>query len=93
MEQTDDNRFIPMTSITGGSETTKKEDMHFLSDQIVDVIFIGKPQNKDWVLTDTGMRKSYKNIIEAAEKKEKNLERPHKTYNQFGLIQVLDAIH
>ena len=69
MKQSDDNKFIPMTSITGGSETTIKEDIHFLTDQIVNVIFVGKPQNKDWVLIDTGMPKSYKNIIDVAEKR------------------------
>lgn len=69
MKQSDDNKFIPMTALTSGEETAVRDDIYFLTDQIVNVVFIGKPQNKDWVLIDTGMPKSYKNIIEVAEKR------------------------
>lgn len=69
MRQSEDDKFIPMTSVTGGTETTCKPDIHFLTDQIVNVIFIGEENAKDWVLIDTGMPRSYKNVIKAAEKR------------------------
>lgn len=69
MRQSEDDKFIPMTSVTGGTETTCRNDVHFLTDQIVNVIFIGKENSKEWVLVDTGMPKSYKNIVEAAGKR------------------------
>ena len=68
MKQSDDNKFIPMTSVTGGKETNVKDDIFFITDQIVNVIFVGRP-NQEWVLIDTGMPKSGKNVIEAAEKR------------------------
>lgn len=69
MRQSKDDKFIPMTSVTGGTETTCKPDVHFLTDQIVNVIFIGEAHSNNWVLIDTGMPKSYKNILEVAEKR------------------------
>lgn len=67
MKQSDDDKFIPMTSITGGTKTSCRKDVHFLTDQIVNVIFIGDLETQKWVLIDTGMPKSSSNIIEAAE--------------------------
>lgn len=69
MRQSEDDKFIPMTSVTGGTETSCREDVYFLTDQIVNVIFIGKENNNDWVLIDTGMPKSSSNIKKAAEKR------------------------
>ena len=69
MKQSNDSKFIPMTSITGGTETSLTKDIHFLTDQIVNVIFVGKPKSKDSILIDTGMPKSYKNVVEVAEKR------------------------
>lgn len=69
MKQSDDSKFIPMTAITGGSETSATDDIHYLTDQIVNVIFVGNKNTKNWILIDTGMPKSYKNVIEVAEKR------------------------
>ena len=69
MKQSDDNKFIPMTSLTGGKETEVKEDIAFYTDQIVNVVFIGKPGDDNWILLDTGMPKSGDDIKEAAEKR------------------------
>lgn len=69
MKQSDDNKFIPMTSVTGGKETQVKDDLFFITDQIVNVVFIGNPESEEWVLVDTGMPKSGRNVLEAAEKR------------------------
>lgn len=69
MKQSDDDKFIPMTSITGGKETNLRNDIHFLTDQIVNVIFLGEENSEDWVLIDTGMPKSHSNIVEVAQKR------------------------
>ena len=68
MKQSDDNKFIPMTSVTSGKETTVKEDLHYFTNQIVNVIFVGKAGSKDWVMIDAGMPESAGEIMEAAEK-------------------------
>lgn len=69
MKQSDDDKFIPMTSITGGTEKTLRKDVNYLVDQIVNVIFVGEEKSSNWILIDTGMPKSSSNIIEAAEKR------------------------
>src|SRR5690625_1919237 len=50
-----DRRFIPMTSIKSrkGREVTK--DVFYYTDQIVNIIFIGSPQDDYWFLIDTGL--------------------------------------
>ena len=97
MRQSEDNKFIPMTAVTGGSETTCREDVHFLTDQIVNVIFLGKPASKKWVLVDTGMPKSYKNIVEVAEKrfgKDNPPEAIVLTHGHFDHVGgIVDLIH
>lgn len=69
MKQSEDNRFIPMTSITGGKEREVKEDIYFFTNQIVNVIFLGKPGSENWVLIDAGMPKSAKDIVSVAEER------------------------
>lgn len=69
MRQSEDDKFIPMTSVTGGTENSVRKDVHFLTDQIVNVIFLGEEQSSEWVLIDTGMPKSSSNIFEVSEKR------------------------
>ncbi|NJY63973.1 MBL fold metallo-hydrolase [Salinimicrobium sp. CDJ15-81-2] len=97
MKQSDDDKFIPMTSITGGTETTAKKDVHFLTDQIVNVIFIGEEKSGNWVLIDTGMPKSHSNIIEVAEKRFGKNAKPEAillTHGHFdhvgGIVDLLE---
>ncbi|HEX8315722.1 MAG TPA: MBL fold metallo-hydrolase [Flavisolibacter sp.] len=66
MEQSKDNRVIPMTSVNSGKTREVALDVHYYTNQIVNVVFIGLPGG-EWVLVDAGMPKSGKEIIGAAE--------------------------
>lgn len=97
MKQSDDDKFIPMTSVTGGTETSPRNDIHFLTDQIVNVIFLGEENSTNWVLVDTGMPKSSSNIIEVAEKRFGKNAKPEAiilTHGHFdhvgGIVDLLE---
>lgn len=67
MKQSDDNKFIPMTSIDSGKWREARPDVFYYTNQIVNVIFIG---NKDhWVLVDAGMPKSGQELRLVAEER------------------------
>ena len=58
-----------MTSITNGNGTQVRNDVYFYTDQIVNVCFIGAPEEKDWILIDAGMPNSATEIkADAAER-------------------------
>ncbi len=63
----EDYKFIPMTSIHSGNEMQIGDDIFCYTNQIVNVIMIGKPKEKNWVMVDAGMPKSGKRLIEVAE--------------------------
>lgn len=97
MKQSDDNKPIPMTSISGGKERTVKEDILYYTDQIVNLIFIGKPGSGKWVLIDAGMPKAGSNIIEVAEKRYGKGSRPEAiilTHGHFdhvgGIVELIN---
>lgn len=66
MKQSDDNRFIPMTSVNSNSGKNVRADLYYYTNQIVNVIMIGQPDTEGWVLVDTGMPQCGKEIEEAA---------------------------
>jgi len=68
MHQSEDNHFIPMTSVSSGKLREVQPDVAYFTDQIVNVIFIGLPTDK-WVIIDAGMPGSGKDIIRAAHKR------------------------
>jgi glyoxylase-like metal-dependent hydrolase (beta-lactamase superfamily II) len=68
MNQSEDNHVIPMTSIKSGTETQVLDDVFYLTNQIVNVVMIGKPMCK-WVLIDAGMPGSGDKIIKVAEER------------------------
>lgn len=68
MEQSKDNKFIPMTSVSSGSGKAVKPDVFYYTNQIVNVVMIGEPGEK-WILIDTGMPKCGKEIQEVAEQR------------------------
>lgn len=68
MEQSEDNKMIPMTSINSGKLREVKPDVAYYTNQIVNLIMIGEPGG-NWVLVDAGMPKSGKEIIKAAEER------------------------
>jgi glyoxylase-like metal-dependent hydrolase (beta-lactamase superfamily II) len=68
MEQSSDNRAIPMTSVDSGKLREVSSDVAYYTNQIVNLIMIGQPGGK-WVLIDAGMPKSGDEIIKVAEKR------------------------
>jgi glyoxylase-like metal-dependent hydrolase (beta-lactamase superfamily II) len=66
MNQSEDNHIIPMTSIKSGSGTQVLDDVFYYTNQIVNVVMIGKPDDK-WVLIDAGMPGGSQKIIDVAE--------------------------
>ncbi len=69
MEQSKDNKFIPMTSVNSGSGKEVAPDVYYYTNQIVNLVFIGNAGTEGWVLVDAGMPKSGKEIVEAAQKR------------------------
>jgi glyoxylase-like metal-dependent hydrolase (beta-lactamase superfamily II) len=65
MEQSKDNRVIPMTSVDSGKLREIAPDVAYYTNQIVNLVLIGQPGG-DWVLVDAGMPKSAAEIIETA---------------------------
>jgi len=65
LKQSDDNKFIPMTSVNSGKIREARSDVFYYTNQIVNVIFIGTPDH--WVLVDAGMPKSGSEIRLLAE--------------------------
>lgn len=59
-------RFMPMTSITSGTGTQVRNDVYYYTDQIVNICFIGAPEEGDWILIDTGMPKAATEIKSVA---------------------------
>ncbi|AWH86562.1 MBL fold metallo-hydrolase [Flavobacterium album] len=69
MKQSDDNHIIPMTSFSAGKGREVRPDVYYYTNQIVNVIFIGHPNEGKWILIDAGMPKSGAAIIAAAEER------------------------
>lgn len=69
MNQSGDNKFIPMTSVESGHGREVRKDVHYYTNQIVNVIMIGDPALGDWVLVDAGMPHSGKKLVDVAEKR------------------------
>ena len=65
LHQSDDNKFIPMTSVNSGKGREVRSDVYYYTNQIVNVVFIGTANH--WVLVDAGMPKSGSDIRLAAE--------------------------
>lgn len=64
MEQSGDNKAIPMTSVDSGKLREVRRDVAYYTNQIVNLVMIGAPGG-DWVLVDAGMPRSGKEIIKA----------------------------
>ena len=69
MEQSNDNRAIPMTSVDSGKLREVTSDVAYYTNQIVNIILIGQPGGDKWVLIDAGMPKSGDEIIKVAEER------------------------
>src|SRR5690606_25379109 len=97
MKQSDDNKPIPMTSVSSGKGREVSEDVFYYTDQIVNIVFIGKPGQEKWVLIDAGMPKSGSRIQEVAEERFGKGSRPDAiilTHGHFdhvgGLVELIN---
>jgi len=66
MHQSDDNKYIPMTSIRSGRGEEVGPDVFYYTNQIVNLVMLGTPGEPNWVLVDAGMPKSGEEIKELA---------------------------
>jgi len=96
IEQSKDYKFIPMTSLRDRVGEEVGEDIFYYTDQIANVIFIGKPKSKNWVLIDAGLPYGGKKIVQVAEKRFGKGNRPQAillTHGHFdhvgGLIECI----
>src|SRR5699024_1764241 len=55
MHEREDNKFIPMTSITSQIREEVINDIFYYTDQIVNVSIIGYPKEGEWFLIDAGL--------------------------------------
>ena len=69
MKQSEDNKFIPMTSVSSGKGREVRDDLFYYTNQIVNVVMIGNRNSGSWVLVDAGMPKSGKEIQKVAEER------------------------
>lgn len=69
MRQSDDSKYIPMTSVAGGKGRQVREDIYYYTTQISNIIFVGAPGANDWFLIDAGMTGHAKDILEEARRR------------------------
>lgn len=74
MHQSDDNKAIPMTSVSGGKGREVKKDVYYYTTQIANLVFIGSPGDKSWVMVDAGMPKHASDIREEAQERFGNVK-------------------
>ncbi|HTF81927.1 MAG TPA: MBL fold metallo-hydrolase [Cytophagales bacterium] len=67
LRQSEDSKYIPMTSFKSGKGHQVRNDIFYYTDQIVNVVFIGNPTEGPWILVDAGMPKSGNELIRVAE--------------------------
>ncbi|MEJ7588823.1 MAG: MBL fold metallo-hydrolase [Ferruginibacter sp.] len=97
LHQSEDNKFIPMTSVSAGKGNEVRPDIYYYTNQIVNFIFIGSPESEDWVLVDAGMPHSGSKILEEGLKRFKNFNKPRGiilTHGHFdhvgGIVKLLE---
>jgi glyoxylase-like metal-dependent hydrolase (beta-lactamase superfamily II) len=69
MHQSEDNKFLPMTSVAAGKGREIRPDVYYYTNQIVNLVFIGNPDDRKWVLIDSGMPGSGKKILRQTEER------------------------
>lgn len=62
-----DYSFLPVTSVADGVTIRLQEDLFSYTNKIVNIVFIGHPTEREFVLVDAGLTGSSRAIIEAAE--------------------------
>ena len=69
MNYGNDFKYIPATSLRSGEGIEVLPDLYQYTIQIVNIVFIGFPNKKEFILVDAGMPKSANEIIAVAEKR------------------------
>lgn len=65
LHQSDDNKFIPMTSISTGKGWHVRPDVYYYTNQIVNFVLVGTASH--WVSVDAGMPKSSEEVRQVCE--------------------------
>ena len=92
MRQSDDNRFIPMTTINAGKGREVRPDIYYYTNQIVNFVMVGDPSGTDWVLIDAGMPKSGHKILEVATERFSRNNRPSAIFLTHGHFDHVGGI-
>lgn len=66
MRYGDDYKKQPLYSKATGQGTEVRPDVYMYTDQIVNMVFIGHPGDKEFIVVDAGMPKSSENLLKAA---------------------------
>lgn len=91
MSYSNDNTFIPITSLTSGKIQTVANDIYCLPVQIVNVCIVGDP-SKEWVLVDTGMPNSSDEIVDKLQEKFGSVNRPKAIILTHGHFDHVGAV-
>jgi glyoxylase-like metal-dependent hydrolase (beta-lactamase superfamily II) len=88
----EDYKYIPATSIGNGNGLEVRPDLFCYTVQIVNVILVGNPNTKDFVLVDAGMPYSAHGIIAATEERFGPNSRPKAIILTHGHFDHVGAI-
>lgn len=69
VRQIQDKELIPKTSVPNGKGREMRKDVYYYTNQMVNIIMIGDPEEGDWVLVDAGMPRSGQEIISVIQKR------------------------
>lgn len=87
-----DYKFIPATSIANGVGVEILPDVFCYTIQIVNIIFVGNPENNHFVLVDAGMPNSAEEIISITEERFGEGSRPKAIILTHGHFDHVGAI-
>ncbi|WP_188433406.1 MBL fold metallo-hydrolase [Kroppenstedtia guangzhouensis] len=93
LQDTMENKSMPMTSITSGMGQEVLPDLYCFTDQIVNVVLVGNPDQEDhWVLVDTGMPETANRIVAVAEKRFGENSKPQAIILTHGHFDHVGAV-
>ncbi|MBS4178968.1 MBL fold metallo-hydrolase [Lederbergia citrea] len=87
-----DYKYIPATSVNSGDGIEVLPDLYCHTIQIVNIILVGKPDSKDFVLVDAGMPNSADKIITTIENRFGENSRPKAILLTHGHFDHVGAI-